>query len=170
MRRLFFLGITLLVALLAQAQIRGNNIVVTVTPNHQDWNYRVGEKAQFGRCTVRVKKAESPGVLFSALGAAPSKKDLALEISARDGDDGVVALEADGKEILRSEPELSDLAVDLASRIEAAADSSPPTSFSAAAPSATSSPTWSAPNARVARNRRRMTFVATTGRPATELA
>ena len=84
---------------------------------------RPGEKAQFGRCTVRVKKAESPGVLFSALGAAPSKKDLALEISARDGDDGVVALEADGKEILRSEPELSDLAVDLASRIEAAADS-----------------------------------------------
>ena len=84
---------------------------------------RPGEKAQFGRCTVRLKKAESPGVLFSALGAAPSKKDLALEISARDGDDAVVALEADGKEILRSEPELSDLAVDLASRIEAAADS-----------------------------------------------
>ncbi|MQN35501.1 acetylxylan esterase, partial [Prevotella copri] len=24
------------------AQIRGNNIVVTVTPDHQDWNYRVG--------------------------------------------------------------------------------------------------------------------------------
>ena len=84
---------------------------------------RPGEKAQFGRCTVRVKKAESPGVLFSALGAAPSKKDPALEISARDGDDGVVALEADGREILRSEPELSDLAVDLASRIEAATDS-----------------------------------------------
>ncbi len=45
-----------------------------------------------------------------------------------------------------------------------------PKEFSAAAPSATSSPTWSAPNARVARNRRRMTFVATTGRPATALA
>ena len=84
---------------------------------------RPGEKAQFGRCTVRVKKAESPGVLFSALGAAPSKKDLALEISARDGDDGVVALEADGREILRSEPELSDLAADFTSRIEAEADS-----------------------------------------------
>ncbi len=54
MRRLFFLGITLLVALLAQAQIRGNNIVVTVTPNHQDWNYRVGEKAQF---VVNVRKS-----------------------------------------------------------------------------------------------------------------
>ena len=84
---------------------------------------RPGEKTQFGRCTVRVKKAESPGVLFSALGAAPSKKDLALEISARDGDDGVAALEADGRESLRSEPELSELAVDLASRIEAATDS-----------------------------------------------
>jgi cephalosporin-C deacetylase-like acetyl esterase len=28
-------------------QIRGNNIVVTVTPDHKDWNYKVGEKAQF---------------------------------------------------------------------------------------------------------------------------
>ena len=36
------------------AQIRGNNIVVTVTPDHQDWNYRVGEKANF---TVNVRKS-----------------------------------------------------------------------------------------------------------------
>ena len=28
-------------------QIRGNNITVTVTPDHKDWNYKVGEKAQF---------------------------------------------------------------------------------------------------------------------------
>lgn len=36
------------------AQIRGNNIVVTVTPDHQDWNYRVGEKANF---MVNVRKS-----------------------------------------------------------------------------------------------------------------
>ena len=29
------------------AQIRGNNISVTVIPDHQDWNYKVGETAQF---------------------------------------------------------------------------------------------------------------------------
>ncbi|MBO4463710.1 MAG: acetylxylan esterase [Prevotella sp.] len=38
----------MLVALLpATAQIRGNNIVVTVEPDHQDWNYKVGETAHF---------------------------------------------------------------------------------------------------------------------------
>jgi cephalosporin-C deacetylase len=29
------------------AQIRGNNITVTVTPDHKDWNYKIGEKATF---------------------------------------------------------------------------------------------------------------------------
>ena len=29
------------------AQIRGNNISVTVVPDHQDWNYKVGQTAQF---------------------------------------------------------------------------------------------------------------------------
>lgn len=36
------------------AQIRGNNIVVTVTPDRQDWNYKVGEKANF---VVNVRKS-----------------------------------------------------------------------------------------------------------------
>ena len=36
------------------AQIRGNNIVVTVEPDHKDWNYKTGEKAQF---TVEVRKS-----------------------------------------------------------------------------------------------------------------
>lgn len=36
------------------AQVRGNNIVVTVIPDHQDWNYKVGEKAGF---VVRVLKS-----------------------------------------------------------------------------------------------------------------
>ena len=36
------------------AQIKGYNIVVSVTPDHQDWNYKVGEKANF---TVNVRKS-----------------------------------------------------------------------------------------------------------------
>lgn len=39
-----------------QAQIRGNNIVVTVTPDHKDWNYKVGEKATF---KVNVLKSQT---------------------------------------------------------------------------------------------------------------
>ena len=27
------------------AQIRGNNIVVSIAPDHSDWNYKVGETA-----------------------------------------------------------------------------------------------------------------------------
>ena len=38
------------------AQIRGNNIVVTVTPDHKDWNYSVGEKATF---TVNIRKSQT---------------------------------------------------------------------------------------------------------------
>ena len=38
----------------AHAQIKGFQIVVTVTPNHQDWNYRVGETARF---VVNVRKS-----------------------------------------------------------------------------------------------------------------
>lgn len=50
------LTLLLLIALLtpAQAQIRGNNIVVSVTPDHKDWNYAVGEKAHF---VVNVRKS-----------------------------------------------------------------------------------------------------------------
>ena len=36
------------------AQIRGNSIVVTVEPDHHDWNYRVGETAKF---TVEVRRS-----------------------------------------------------------------------------------------------------------------
>ena len=38
------------------AQIRGNNIVVTVQPDHKDWTYQVGEKASF---VVNVLKSKS---------------------------------------------------------------------------------------------------------------
>lgn len=39
-----------------KAQIRGNNIVVSITPDHKDWNYKVGEKANF---TVNVRKSQT---------------------------------------------------------------------------------------------------------------
>ena len=41
-------------SLSVSAQIRGYNIVVSVTPDHQDWNYKVGEKANF---VVNVRKS-----------------------------------------------------------------------------------------------------------------
>lgn len=43
-----------LFALVAFAQIRGTSITVTVTPDHKDWTYKVGEKATF---TVNVLKS-----------------------------------------------------------------------------------------------------------------
>ena len=47
MKKLLFVLFGLLMLLPVSAQIRGNNIVVTVSPDHKDWNYRVGEKAHF---------------------------------------------------------------------------------------------------------------------------
>lgn len=35
------------------AQIRGNNITVTVTPDHKDWNYKTGEKIEFTVCVLK---------------------------------------------------------------------------------------------------------------------
>ena len=46
-KRFVLLSFLLCSLLPAMGQIRGNNIVVTVTPDHKDWNYKVGEKAQF---------------------------------------------------------------------------------------------------------------------------
>ncbi|MDR0893171.1 MAG: acetylxylan esterase [Mediterranea sp.] len=43
--------------LLASAQIRGEEIRVLVSPDHADWQYRLGETCTF---TVRVLKAENP--------------------------------------------------------------------------------------------------------------
>ena len=58
MKTFRFLMISILVCVLApletSAQIKGNNIVVSVTPDHKDWNYKVGEKANF---VVNVRKS-----------------------------------------------------------------------------------------------------------------
>ena len=47
MKKLLFVLFGLLMLLPVSAQIRDNNIVVMVSPDHKDWNYRVGEKAHF---------------------------------------------------------------------------------------------------------------------------
>ncbi|MBO7044782.1 MAG: acetylxylan esterase, partial [Prevotella sp.] len=53
-KRLLTLLILMLLLLPLSAQIRGNNITVTVQPDHQDWTYKTGEKATF---TVNVLKS-----------------------------------------------------------------------------------------------------------------
>lgn len=55
MRKRFFLtGLTLMAAILsAVAQIKGSSIEVTLSPDHADWNYEVGQTAEF---TVRVTR------------------------------------------------------------------------------------------------------------------
>ncbi len=44
---------SLLLALSAEAQIIGKNITVMVVPDHQDWNYEVGQTAQFKVSVLR---------------------------------------------------------------------------------------------------------------------
>ena len=47
MRKLLTFLFVVTVSLQISAQIRGNNITVTVQPDHQDWTYKTGEKATF---------------------------------------------------------------------------------------------------------------------------
>ncbi len=51
---LFLCSAFLWMAVGMMAQVRGNNIVVSVEPDHQDWNYKVGEKANF---VVEVRRS-----------------------------------------------------------------------------------------------------------------
>lgn len=54
MKRLFFLLLSALAMLPIEAQVKGNSIVVTVEPDHEDWHYQVGETAKF---TVEVRRS-----------------------------------------------------------------------------------------------------------------
>jgi len=51
MRRIISLFAALVMLMGTQAQVKGNAITVTVTPDHKDWNYRLGENCTF---TVNV--------------------------------------------------------------------------------------------------------------------
>lgn len=50
---LFTFLFTLFTSGVARAQIRGNHITVTVTPDHKDWTYKVGEKVTFTVCVLK---------------------------------------------------------------------------------------------------------------------
>ena len=54
MKRIFFLLLATVTLLPLWSQIRGNNIVVTVEPDHEDWKYEVGETCKF---TVEVRRS-----------------------------------------------------------------------------------------------------------------
>lgn len=54
MKKLLQFLLLLLMALPIEAQIRGNDIVVSVTPDHKDWNYKLNETAIF---EVNVRKS-----------------------------------------------------------------------------------------------------------------
>ena len=54
MKKIISLFTLLTITLSVCAQIRGYNITVSVTPDHKDWNYKTGEKANF---VVNVKKS-----------------------------------------------------------------------------------------------------------------
>lgn len=54
MKRILSMLICVMVMASLSAQIRGNNIIVTVEPDHQDWTYKTGETAQF---VVEVRKS-----------------------------------------------------------------------------------------------------------------
>ena len=53
MKKVLLLLLTLIAVIPASSQIRGNNISVTVTPDHKDWKYHLGEKATFKVCVLR---------------------------------------------------------------------------------------------------------------------
>ena len=65
-------------------QIRGNNIVVTVEPDHKDWNYKTGEKASF---VVEVRKSGSliDGVSIDYAAGPEMYQDVKKSLVLKDG-------------------------------------------------------------------------------------
>ncbi|MFV0290750.1 MAG: acetylxylan esterase [Mangrovibacterium sp.] len=56
MKKFILLCVALIGFSSINAQIKGDEITVMVSPNHQDWNYKLGEKCQF---SVQVFKAQN---------------------------------------------------------------------------------------------------------------
>ncbi len=54
MKRISLFLLALVAILPLSAQIKGNNIVVSVEPDHQDWHYQLGQTAKF---TVEVRRS-----------------------------------------------------------------------------------------------------------------
>ena len=66
------------------AQIRGNSIVVTVEPDHLDWTYKTGEKAQF---VVEVRKSGTllPNVQIDYQAGPEMYQDVKKSMVLKDG-------------------------------------------------------------------------------------
>ena len=84
MIRLFFFLLTALTVLPLRAQIRGNSIVVTVEPDHQDWNYQVGETAKFA---VEVRRSGTlvDGVSIDYAAGPEMYQDVKKTMTLKDG-------------------------------------------------------------------------------------
>lgn len=69
-------------ALTGSAQIRGNEITVTVTPDHKDWTYTAGEKVNFTVSVLRSGTLVDNAEISYELGPEmypTEKKDLTLK-------------------------------------------------------------------------------------------
>lgn len=65
------------------AQIRGKNITVTVTPDHKDWKYSVGEKIEFTVCVLKSGTLLDNAEISYEMGPEmypEVKKDMTLKI------------------------------------------------------------------------------------------
>lgn len=84
MKKTTLLMLMLTAVLQLSAQIRGNNITVTVQPDHKDWNYKVGEKANF---TVNVLRSGTlvDGVKIDYEAGPEMYPDVKKTVTLKDG-------------------------------------------------------------------------------------
>ena len=84
MKKLLTILFLVMASLQMSAQIRGNNIVVTVEPDHKDWNYKTGEKATF---VVEVRKSGTliDGVSIDYAAGPEMYQDVKKSMVLKDG-------------------------------------------------------------------------------------
>ena len=82
MKKYLFLLIAMISALTMSAQIRGNNIVVSVSPDQSDWTYKTGDKCTFSvsvlKSNVPLKGAKVDYVMGPVMYENIRKKDVTL--------------------------------------------------------------------------------------------
>ena len=83
-RNLLFLLLALVAALPLTAQIRGNNIVVTVEPDHQDWHYQLGQTARF-QVEVRRQGTLLPNVSIDYAAGSEMYQTEKKSLTLKDG-------------------------------------------------------------------------------------
>ena len=84
MKKLLAFLLVVMASLQMSAQIRGKNIVVTVEPDHKDWNYKTGEKASF---VVEVRKSGTlvDGVSIDYAAGPEMYQDVRKSMVLKDG-------------------------------------------------------------------------------------